>query len=108
MKASDRSVRPSVSSVSGLPAMLRRPCVVRAVPLIHRQRANVSRFAETRFQKSPAADRIRTAADGGADERIVPSAASFRRAVTMGDLDGGGGWIRTNVGEANGFTVRPL
>src|SRR3990167_2501510 len=23
-------------------------------------------------------------------------------------LDGGGGWIRTNVGIANGFTVRPL
>ncbi len=22
--------------------------------------------------------------------------------------DGGGGWIRTNVGLANGFTVRPL
>jgi hypothetical protein len=22
--------------------------------------------------------------------------------------DGGGGWIRTSVGEANGFTVRPL
>ena len=24
------------------------------------------------------------------------------------ELDGGGGWIRTNVGLANGFTVRPL
>ena len=23
-------------------------------------------------------------------------------------FDGGGGWIRTSVGEANGFTVRPL
>src|ERR1700722_843625 len=30
----------------------------------------------------------------------------IRRALRT--LNGGGGWIRTNVGVANGFTVRPL
>ena len=31
---------------------------------------------------------------------------TIRRAFRT--LNGGGGWIRTNVGVANGFTVRPL
>ena len=32
--------------------------------------------------------------------------SAIRRAFRT--VNGGGGWIRTNVGVANGFTVRPL
>ena len=32
----------------------------------------------------------------------------FRPPVAIAELLGGGSWIRTNVGIANGFTARPL